>query len=146
VAIKQFPKNKDNEHNFKTAYSEIALYNTFFDSSGQLKEAYQGHPGIHSLCLLLDHIEDKNDLWLVYQLCGKPLNKMLYSTKGQFFNNQRIYEVNQNEDTFSILEENNGAQFKIIIIKLLYALCLLAKAGIVHCDLKAENVLIEINH
>jgi serine/threonine protein kinase len=54
--------------------------------------------------------------------------------------------VNQNEDTFSILEENNGAQFKIIIIKLLYALCLLAKAGIVHCDLKAENVLIEINH
>ena len=67
----------------------------FYDSNGSLLEAYQNNPGINSLCMLLDHDEDQHDLWLVYELCGKSLNKVLYDTKGQFYNGERIYEVRQ---------------------------------------------------
>jgi hypothetical protein len=65
----------------------------FYDHRGALYDAYSGHPGVGSLCMLLAHQEDKHDLWLVYELCGQPLNKVLYKTKGQFFNGERIYEV-----------------------------------------------------
>ena len=54
----------------------------FYDHKGELYDAYNEHPGIESLCLLLGHSEDKHDLWLVYELCGQPLNKVLYETKG----------------------------------------------------------------
>jgi serine/threonine protein kinase len=118
----------------------------FYNHSGQLYAAYRDHPGVDSLCLLLAHQEDKYDLWLVYELCGQPLNKVLYETKGQFFNGERIYEVNQSEEIYSILEENNSYQFKLIIKKILQGLSLLAKAGMVHCDLKSENVLVEIDY
>ena len=45
-----------------------------------------------------------------------------------------------------ILERNNCKEFKKIIRRVLQGLCLLDEAGIVHCDLKTENILVSFDH
>ena len=59
------------------------------------------------MCKLLDFQEDKFDLWLVYELCGSPLSKLMFQTKGQFLNGERIYEVKQDSRVYNILQNNN---------------------------------------
>ena len=44
---------------------------------------------------MLGSQEDKQDLWIVYELCGTPLSKLLLNHKGQFYKGERIYEVTQ---------------------------------------------------
>jgi len=65
---------------------------------------------------MLDYKEDKNDLWLIYELCGKPLSKLLFNAKGQFFKGERIYEVKQDPSTMEIFERKNCREFKKMII------------------------------
>jgi serine/threonine protein kinase len=45
-----------------------------------------------------------------------------------------------------MLEANNCFEFKKIIKKILEALDLMKIVGVVHCDLKSENILIDIDH
>lgn len=45
----------------------------------------------------------------------------------------------------NILERDNCSEFKKIIQCILDVLCLLKQAGIVHCDLKSENVLVKFD-
>jgi hypothetical protein len=52
-----------------------------------------GDPGMEAICKLLESDEDKHNLWLIYELGGTPLSKLLFETKGQFYNSERIYEV-----------------------------------------------------
>jgi hypothetical protein len=41
-----------------------------------------------------DCIEDKRDLWLIYELCpGQTLNDSLFTVKGEFYRNERVYHV-----------------------------------------------------
>ena len=64
---------------------------------------------------MVNFIDDKHDLWLVFELCGKPLSKVLFPTKGQFFKGERIYEVEQDMHICEILEDDNCREFKKII-------------------------------
>jgi hypothetical protein len=44
--------------------------------------------------MLIDSLEDKRDLWLIYELCeGKTLNEHLFIVKGEFYKGERIYMV-----------------------------------------------------
>ena len=44
--------------------------------------------------MLLDSVEDKKDLWLIYELCpGKTMNEHLFEVKGEFYKGERIYMV-----------------------------------------------------
>ena len=47
----------------------------FFAKNGEIQDRFRNHKGINNVCKLLDSIDDKNDLWLVMELCGKPLSK-----------------------------------------------------------------------
>jgi hypothetical protein len=48
--------------------------------------------------MLIDSVEDKKDLWLIYELCeGKTLNEHLFDVKGEFYKNERIYMVHQGD-------------------------------------------------
>ena len=52
-------------------------------------------PGGENICKLLNFVEDKKDLWLIYELCsGKTLNEHLFDVKGEFYKGERIYLVN----------------------------------------------------
>ena len=44
--------------------------------------------------MLIDSVEDKKDLWLIYELCpGKTMNELLFEVKGEFYKGERIYMV-----------------------------------------------------
>ena len=62
---------------------------------------------MESICKLISFDEEKQNLWLIYELGGTPLSKLLFETKGQFYNAERIYEVTQDEVVYSILQEDN---------------------------------------
>lgn len=50
--------------------------------------------GGENICLLHQYIEDKKDLWLIYELChGKTMNELLFDVKGEFYKGERIYLV-----------------------------------------------------
>ena len=67
---------------FKSAQDELKLHRNFYMFNGNPYDSYAEHPGLDSLCKLLDQKDDKFDLWLVYELCGSPLSKLLFTTKG----------------------------------------------------------------
>ena len=145
VAIKQFPKTKGNELNVNSAQEELKINRCFYQSNGKPYDIYSNHPGLKSICKLLDSVEDKGDIWLIYEVCGKPLSKLLYSQKGQFYKGERIYEVKQDEAVYRILQANDCREFKNIITVILQGLSLMKMAGLVHCDLKAENILVDVD-
>ena len=58
---------------------------------------------------------------------------------------ERIYEAKLNSEVYSILEANKCEQFKYLISKIILGLDLLCRGGIVHCDFKSENILVEMD-
>ena len=82
VAVKQIPKTKANDMNYRDGLEELKAYRRFFKYNGEPYDTYKDMPGINSLCTLIDSQEDKSDLWLVFELCGKSLSKVLFQTKG----------------------------------------------------------------
>ena len=47
---------------------------------------------------MLDVVEDKKDLWIVYEVCpGRNLNESLFDVKGEFFKGERIYMVHHSD-------------------------------------------------
>ncbi|CDW78492.1 protein kinase domain containing protein [Stylonychia lemnae] len=76
--------------------------------------------GSEHIAQLLDSVEDKKDLWLIYELCkGRSLNECLFEVKGEFY------------------------KVKDFIIRMCEALSLFSRLGIVHADLKPDNILID---
>ena len=64
----------------------------------------KGHPGLVSLCRMFESVDESKDLWLVFELCGNPLSKILFKTKGTLHKGERIYDVIQDERVCRILE------------------------------------------
>ena len=53
--------------------------------------------------MLIDNVEDKRDLWLIYELCeGKTMNDHLFDVKGEFFKGERIYMVHHGQFYFHL--------------------------------------------
>ena len=128
-----------------SAQEELKINRCFYQLNGKPYDAYKDHLGLNSLCMMREHQDTKQDIWLVFELCGKPLSKVLYNTKGQFYKGERIYEVRQDEEVYNILQANSCREFKKLIVAILNGLSLLKVAGIVHCDLKAENILVDFD-
>lgn len=50
------------------------------------------------MCMLVDSVEDKRDLWLIYEMCaGKTLNEHLFDVKGEFYKGERLYMVHHSD-------------------------------------------------
>ena len=41
----------------------------------------------------LYHKQTSKDLWMVFELGGQTLSKVLYEMKGEFFKGERVYQV-----------------------------------------------------
>jgi len=94
--------------------------------------------------MLKDSIEDKKDLWLVYELCkGKTMNEHLFDVKGEFFKGERIYMVHHG--SFYHCLRNNRLLLKDFVSKMINAMNLFAQLSIVHADLKPDNILIDFD-
>ncbi len=62
--------------------------------------------------MLQDSIDDKKDLWLIYELCpGKTMNEHLFEVKGEFYKGEIIYMVHHSNfyhhlrSNFTLLRE-----------------------------------------
>lgn len=92
--------------------------------------------------MLADSVEDKKDLWLIYELCpGKTMNEHLFEVKGEFYKGERIYMVHHS--SFYRAIRNNLCLLREFLMGVCDALNLLAKLSIVHADLKPDNILID---
>ena len=90
-AAKQFPKQKQQIDS--TAKVELLIYKRLYD----FMEEVESHPGLESVAKLIDHIEDNKDFWLIYELGGQSLSKLLFDVKGEFYKGERIYFVNHQQ-------------------------------------------------
>ena len=123
---------------------ELTIAKKLFKPNGEPYPAFAGHPGLEYICKLLDHQEDKLDLWLIFELCGKPLSKLLFDVRGEFYKGERIYSVRHNTKAIRFFSNSSWQQLRLLIRCVLEAISLFNMLGIVHQDLKPENILVKI--
>ena len=94
--------------------------------------------------MLCDSVEDKKDLWLIYELCpGKTMNEHLFDVRGEFYKGERIYMVHHSNFYHTL--RNNLETLKDFIHRMCCALSLFARLSIVHADLKPYNILVDFD-
>lgn len=133
-ALKQFPKKQGS---IGSAKVETAIFESL---KAQSLVNHQGHSFISHL---VDSISDKRDLWLVYELGGESLSKMLFDVKGEFHNGERIYFINHQNFYHDI--KSNKHLMRQFLYKLMLAFDLIQSQGIVHADIKSDNILVAYN-
>ena len=96
------------------------------------------------ICMLLDTVEDRKDLWLIYQLCeGKSMSELCFNVKGEFYKGERIYQVQHGSFYYALRQSTRI--LKDFIRKISRALQLLARLGVVHADLKTDNIVVDFD-
>jgi dual specificity tyrosine-phosphorylation-regulated kinase 2/3/4 len=92
--------------------------------------------------MLIDSVEEKKDLWLVYELCpGQTMGEHMFDVKGEFYKGERVYMVNHGVFYHAI--RNNLDLMRDFLARMCDALGTLAKLSIVHADLKPDNVIVD---
>merc|ERR1719188_1964658 len=92
-------------------------------------------------------METKKDLWMVMEYGGEVLSKALFEVKGEFASRgtaqprERVYRVHHLP--FYEAMKRDPRVFKRLVRQVLEAIHLLADHGIVHSDLKPENLLLK---
>lgn len=90
---------------------------------------------------IYDNYEDNNDIWFAFEKGGKCLSNLSFKIKGEFLKNERIYSIKKGR--FLKLLFSHVDQLKILIKKLLLGIDFINSQGIVHADIKPENILID---
>jgi serine/threonine protein kinase len=69
------------------------------------------------------------------------MNEHLFNVKGEFFKGERIYMVHHGPLYYGLRKSTN--LLRDFLFKMLQALSLFERLGIVHADLKPDNILID---
>ena len=101
------------------------------------------HVALRSIGRLLECREFQSGaLALMYELCGRTLSSQLWTMKGEFHKGERVYVVRQG-DLYHDFFINDSQLLKILIKTLLEVLLLLDDCGLLHCDIKPDNILVD---
>ena len=85
--------------------------------------------------------EDNNDIWFSFEKGGLSLSTLTFNIKGIFEKGERLYHIQKGE--FLLLLFKNISQFKLLIRKILEGIDYINKRGIIHSDIKPENILVQ---
>ena len=137
-AVKQTSKKNGNallnsaNENIITAKNEIKVLSTLNNN-----ENNSFIPKIY------EYYEDNNDLWFSFEKGGISLSGLCFKIKGEFEKGERIYLIQKGKFLISLF--SSISQFKYLLKSLLSAINYINKKGIIHSDIKTENILIEYN-
>lgn len=142
--MKQFPKQRAGVD--VTAQQEIAFGRCLFprDENGEVNYALNSQlfPGINHFTRLIDDRDDPKDIWLIYDLGPSSLSKHLYELKGEFYKGERLYHVHH-QHMYQKMKEAGHKPLRQLIKYMAEALDALAECGLVHADLKPDNILVD---
>ena len=152
-AVKQVSKKSSNnpslisfnitEDNLKIARNEIKILKKLNEKNVDNENEKKGR-----ICEVIPKIyefyEDSNDIWFSFEKGGKSLSSLSYKIKGEFEKGERIYNIQKG--IFLKLLFLNIKQFKSFIKKILLGIDFINNNGIIHSDIKPENILIEYNN
>ena len=145
VAMKQFPRGSGKGSTAMLMASKVDLgsYRTEVAIGEHLFASgrFAGHPGLGHAARFVGAVQEARDCWLLHEVGGRPLSKQLFELKGEFYNSERLYHVHA--QPFYLALKADVRLLQDLLRRLLQLLGLLAEAGIVHADLKSENVLLE---
>uniref|UniRef100_A0A0G4ICY6 Protein kinase domain-containing protein n=1 Tax=Chromera velia CCMP2878 TaxID=1169474 RepID=A0A0G4ICY6_9ALVE len=143
VAIKQVLKGSTAKASadVESARREISVGQFLFHNGEPRKALESEFRGIRHVARMIDSRETARDLWIVFEMAGVSLTKLLFNIKGEFWNGQRTYRVVHGR----LLEvfKRNLRSLKSFLRKMMEALHLLSTHGLVHSDLKPDNILVK---
>ena len=90
---------------------------------------------------IYDAYEDNNDIWLSFEKGGNSLSNLCFKIKGEFEKGERIYLIQKGQFLVSLF--SNISQFKYLFKELVKGINYINNKGIIHSDIKPENILIE---
>jgi serine/threonine protein kinase len=142
VAVKQVSKTAGRPHDIEAAKREWFIADLLFGTASA--------GDVCNVVRVLEKSETKFDYWLVMEHGGLPLTKVLFTTKGEFHRGERVYRLVDQPLYQAMLgqviaEDWNSAEqpplFVQLAQQLLRALEGLAARGVVHADIKPDNIL-----
>ena len=92
---------------------------------------------------IYDAYEDNNDIWFSFEKGGNSLSNLCFKIKGEFEKGERIYLIQKGQFLVSLF--SNISQFKYLFKELVKGINYINNKGIIHSDIKPENILIEYN-
>ena len=140
-AVKQITKKAGNnqsllylnlEENIKIARNEIKMLKYLNANEQDINEI---------IPKFYEYYEDNNDIWFSFEKGGNSLSSLSFKIKGEFENRERIYNIQKG--IFLKYLFSNISQFKLFIRKILSGIDFINSKGIIHSDIKPENILIE---
>ena len=90
---------------------------------------------------IYDYYEDANDIWFSFEKGGISISGLSFKIKGEFEKGERIYFIQKGKFLISLF--STISQFKYLLKSLLLGIDYINKKGIIHSDIKPENILIE---
>ena len=124
--------------NLAIAKNEISIL-TFLTAASQTRSA----AAPSNIVQIYKSHEDKHDIWFSFEKGGKSLSALSFKLKGSFVKSERIYTVQKGEFIKHLFPSQNISHFKHLITQLLHALHFIHSNGVIHADVKPENILIE---
>ena len=92
---------------------------------------------------IYETFEDSSDIWFSFEKGGISLSSLSFNIKGIFEKGERIYQIQKGE--FLIMLFKNLSQFKFFVKKIIEGIDYINKKGIIHSDIKPENILVQFN-
>ena len=152
-AVKQISKKSNNnpslfninitEDNLKIARNEIKILK-ILNEKNKNYENENNNNKCDIIPKIYESYEDNNDIWFSFEKGGKSLSSLSYKIKGEFEKGERIYNIQKG--IFLKLLFSNITQFKSFIKKILLGIEFINNNGIIHSDIKPENILIEYDN
>ena len=146
-AVKQISKKTANnllnstEENLRTARNEIKILNFLKSYKNSINSEF---PICENIPKIFEFYEDNHDIWFSFEKGGKSLSSLCFKIKGEFEKSERVYHIQKGIFLQMIFE--NITQFKNLIIKIIQGIDFINKCGIIHSDIKPDNILIDYEY